>query len=57
MTAFALGREVHDLPAPEDHAAGTETQTYIEDFATPATHVLTHTFQSAIGMTTRSGAP
>ncbi len=68
MTAFALGREVRDLLLnPEDPALLTQAQKYTEDFAsikgifeglyiaTPETHVLTHTSQSAIGMTTRSG--
>ncbi len=68
MTAFALGREVHDLLLnPDDPALLAQAQKYTEDFAavkgvfeglyiaTPATHVLTHTTQSAIGMTTRSG--
>ena len=68
MTAFALGRKVRDLLLnPEDPALLTQAQKYTEDFAsikgifeglyiaTPETHVLTHTSQSAIGMTTRSG--
>lgn len=68
MTAFALGKEVHDLLLnPEDPALLAQAQKYTEDFAavkgvfeglyiaTPATHVLTHTSQNAIGMTTRSG--
>ncbi len=68
MTAFALSREVRDLLAsPEDPALLERAQKYTEDFAavkgifeglyiaTPGTHVLTHTSQSAIGMTTRSG--
>ncbi len=68
MTAFALGREVRDLLLdPEDPALLAQAQKYTEDFAsikgifeglyiaTPETHVLTHTSQSAIGMTTRSG--
>ncbi len=68
MTAFALGSEVRDLLLdPDDPALLAKAQTYTEDFAavkgvfeglyiaTPATHVLTHTSQSAIGMTTRSG--
>ena len=68
MTAFALSSEVKDLLAsPEDPALLERAQKYTEDFAavkgifeglyiaTPGTHVLTHTSQSAIGMTTRSG--
>ena len=68
MTAFALSREVHDLLLdPEDPDLLALAQKYTEEFAavkgvfeglyiaTPATHVLTHTSQSAIGMTTRSG--
>ncbi|MCI9487116.1 MAG: methyl-accepting chemotaxis protein [Lachnospiraceae bacterium] len=68
MTAFALGSEVRDLLLdPEDPALLAQAQKYTEDFAavkgifeglyiaTPSTHVLTHTSQSAIGMTTRSG--
>ena len=67
MTAFALGSEVRDLLLdPEDPALLAQAQKYTEDFATvkgifeglyiatPSTHVLTHTSQSAIGMTTRS---
>ena len=68
MTAFALGGEVRGLLlAPEDPDALARAQRYTEDFAavkgifeglyiaTPETHVLTHTSQGAIGMTTRSG--
>ncbi len=68
MTAFALGSEVHDLlQNPGDPALLRQAQKYTEDFAaikgifeglyiaTPDTHVLTHTSQGAIGMTTRSG--
>ena len=68
MTAFALGSEVRELLLdPDDPALLERAQKYTEDFAavkgifeglyiaTPATHVLTHTSQGAIGMTTRSG--
>ena len=68
MTAFALGSEVRDLLLnPDDPALLERAQKYTEDFAavkgvfeglyiaTPVTHVLTHTSQGAIGMTTRSG--
>ncbi len=68
MKAFALGGEVRDLLLnPDDPELLTRAQKYTEDFAavkgifeglyiaTPATHVLTHTSQGAIGMTTRSG--
>ena len=68
MTAFALSSEVHNLlQNPEDPVLLTRAQKYTEDFAaikgvfeglyiaTPDTHVLTHTSQGAIGMTTRSG--
>ncbi len=68
MTAFALGGEVRDLLLnPDDPALLAAAQKYTEDFAavkkvfeglyiaTPDTHVLTHTSQSAVGMTTRSG--
>ena len=68
MTAFALGSEVHELlKHPDDPALLRQAQAYTEDFAavkgifeglyiaTPDTHVLTHTSQGAIGMTTRSG--
>lgn len=68
MTAFALGSEVHDLLLnPDDPVLLEQAQKYTENFAavkgvfeglyiaTPVTHVLTHTSQGAIGMTTRSG--
>ena len=68
MTAFALSREVRDLLLnPDDPVLLARAQEYTEDFAavkgvfeglyiaTPGTHVLTHTSQGAIGMTTRSG--
>ncbi len=68
MTAFALGGEVRDLLLnPYDPELLARAQKYTEDFAavkgvfeglyiaTPVTHVLTHTSQGAIGMTTRSG--
>ncbi len=68
MTAFALSREVRELLLnPEDPTLLRQAQKYTEDFAavkgifeglyiaTPNTHVLTHTSQSAIGITTRSG--
>lgn len=68
MTAFALGSEVHELlKNPEDAALTRQAQKYTEDFAavkgifeglyiaTPETHVLTHTSEGAIGMTTRTG--
>ena len=68
VTAFALSSEVHDLLLnPEDPALLAEAQQYTEDFAsvkgvfeglyiaTPNTHVLTHTSQNAIGITTRTG--
>lgn len=68
MTAFALSSEVHDLlHNPDDPALLRQAQKYTEDFAavkgifeglyiaTPVTHVLTHTSQGAIGITTRSG--
>ena len=67
-TAFALGSEVHELlKNPEDPVLLRQAQKYTEDFAavkgvfeglyiaTPDTHVLTHTSQGAIGMTTRTG--
>ena len=70
MTAFALGGEVRGLlQNPEDSALLARAQKYTEDFAavkgvfeglyiaTPDTHVLTHTSQGAIGMTTRSWDP
>ena len=68
MTAFALGSEVRSLlQNPDDPALLAQAQKYTEDFAavkgvfeglyiaTPDTHVLTHTSQGAIGITTRSG--
>ena len=68
MTAFALGSEVRELLLnPDDPELLAQAQKYTEDFAavkgifeglyiaTPVTHVLTHTSQGAIGMTTRSG--
>lgn len=68
MTAFAIGKEVHDLLMdPEDQELLASVQKYTEDFAavkgifeglyiaTPETYVLTHTSQQAIGITTRSG--
>lgn len=68
MTAFAIGKEVHDLLMdPEDPELLAGVQKYTEDFAavkgifeglyiaTPETYVLTHTSQQAIGITTRSG--
>ncbi len=68
MTAFALGDEVRNLLLnPDDPDLLARAQRYTEDFAavkgvfeglyiaTPETHVLTHTSQGAIGMTTRSG--
>lgn len=68
MAAFALSSEVRELLLdPEDPALLQRAQQYTEDFAavkgvfeglyiaTPLTHVLTHTSQGAIGMTTRSG--
>lgn len=68
MTAFSLGSEVHNLLAdPEDPTLLERGQQYTEDFAsikgifeglyiaTPDTHVLTHTSEDAIGITTRSG--
>lgn len=68
MTAFALGSEVRSLLAdPEDPVLLERGQQYTEDFAgvkgifeglyiaTPSTHVLTHTSEDAIGITTRSG--
>ena len=68
MTAFALGGEVRELLLnPDDPELLARAQSYTENFAavkgvfeglyiaTPATHVLTHTSQGAIGMTTRSG--
>jgi Cof subfamily protein (haloacid dehalogenase superfamily) len=68
MTAFALGEEVRGLLlAPENPELLAGAQKYTEDFAAvkdvfeglyiaaPETHVLTHTSQGAIGMTTRTG--
>ena len=68
MTAFALGGEVRELLLnPEDPSLLQKAQQYTEDFAavkgvfeglyiaTPDTHVLTHTSQGAIGITTRTG--
>ena len=68
MSAFALGSEVRSLLLnPDDPELLARAQKYTEDFAavkgifeglyiaTPVTHVLTHTSQGAIGMTTRSG--
>ena len=68
MTAFALGSEVRNLLSnPDDTTLLKEAQKYTEDFAsvkgifeglyiaTPDTYVLTHTSQSAIGITTRKG--
>ncbi len=68
MTAFALGSEVHELLAdPKNPDLVKKVQKYTEDFAavkgifeglyiaTPETHVLTHTSQDAVGMTTRTG--
>ena len=68
MSAFALGSEVRDLlRSPDDPVLLERAQIYTEDFATikgifeglyiatPATYVLTHTSQGAIGITTRTG--
>ncbi len=68
VRAFALGSQVPALlKDPENPELLESSQKYTEDFAsvkgvfeglyiaTPATHVLTHTSQGAIGMTTRSG--
>ncbi len=68
MSAFALSSEVRQLLMnPDDPELTGKVQQYTEDFAavkgvfeglyiaTPGTHVLTHTSQSAIGMTTRTG--
>lgn len=68
MAAFALSSEVRELLLhPDDPALLKRAQQYTEDFAsikgvfeglyiaTPATYVLTHTSQGAIGMTTRTG--
>ena len=67
-TAFALSEEVHNLLLdPDNSELLARAQAYTVDFAavkgvfeglyiaTPDTHVLTHTSQGAIGMTTRSG--
>lgn len=66
--AFALSSEVRDLLLnPDNPELLAKAQKYTEDFAsvkgifeglyiaTPDTHVLTHTSQGAIGITTRSG--
>lgn len=68
VAAFALAGEVRELLLnPGDAERLERAQKYTEDFAsvkgifeglyiaTPATHVLTHTSQGAIGMTTRTG--
>ncbi len=68
VKAFALGSEVRELLLdPKNPELAELAQLYTEDFATvkgifeglyiatPATHVLTHTSQGAIGMTTRKG--
>ena len=68
MTAFALSSEVRNLLMdPTDPELLEKAQKYTEDFAAvkgvfeglyienSATHVLTHTSQGAIGMTTRTG--
>ncbi|MEY8311017.1 methyl-accepting chemotaxis protein [Oscillospiraceae bacterium 42-9] len=68
IKAFALGSEVRELLRdPENPELVEKAQRYTEDFAsvkgvfeglyiaTPVTHVLTHTSQGAIGMTTRTG--
>ena len=68
VKAFALGSEVRELLRdPENPELVEKAQRYTEDFAsvkgvfeglyiaTPVTHVLTHTSQGAIGMTTRTG--
>ncbi len=68
MTAFALGSEVQNLlKDPDNPALLRAGQKYTEDFAavkgifeglyigTPDTYILTHTSQSAIGITTRTG--
>lgn len=68
MTAFALSSEVRELLAnPKDPDLLQRGQQYTEDFAevkgifeglyigTPQTYILTHTSQSAIGITTRDG--
>lgn len=68
MTAFALSSEVRALlNDPEDPVLLQRAQEYTQAFAavkgtfeglyiaTPATYVLTHTSEGAIGMTTRTG--
>lgn len=68
MMAFALSSEVRELlKNPDDSVLLQRGQQYTEDFAavkgtfeglyiaTPATYVLTHTSEGAIGMTTRTG--
>ncbi len=68
ITAFALSSEVRELLLnPDNVELLAQAQKYTEDFAsvkgifeglyiaTSDTHVLTHTSQDAIGMTTRSG--
>lgn len=68
MTAFALSSEVRELlKDPDDPELLSKAQKYTEDFAavkgifeglyiaTPDTHVLTHTSEGDIGMTTRTG--
>ncbi len=68
IKAFALGSEVRELLLdPENPELVEKAQRYTEDFAsvkgvfeglyiaTPVTHVLTHTSQGAIGITTRTG--
>lgn len=68
MMAFALSSEVRELLLhPEDPVLLERAQTYTQEFAsvkgifeglyiaTPATYVLTHTSQEAIGITTREG--
>ena len=66
MKAFALGSEVRELLAdPDNPVLLKRGQQYTEDFAaikgifeglyigTPSTYILTHTSESAIGITTR----
>ena len=68
MEAFALGSEVRELlKDPLDPELLQKAQEYTEAFAavkgtfeglyiaTPATYVLTHTSEGAIGITTRTG--
>lgn len=68
MKAFALGSEVRELLAdPDNPVLLKRGQQYTEDFAaikgifeglyigTPSTYILTHTSESAIGITTRNG--